>query len=219
MGNKLGLALVTSLAASAVLAAHADVVDAVPGDHPHWSTVTGGVYAATWDWSWAADTATHVKLVATGPSVTAEATLPKPATSFALQLPPGDGTAFDLTLTFTDGTNPVAAPMSARLYAVAKFEDDVRRPDRTGAWVYRGDALIPYDAAWTNAAAGVALAARNAKTGAETNMTATASWGAVPARRRDFGSDTWHLTLTFADGSTREADVRFDNAGLVVVIR
>lgn len=201
------------------IAAPAAMVDAVPGDHPHWSTVTGGIYAATWDWSWAADTATHVKLVATGPSVTAEATLPKPATSFELRLPPGDGTAFDLSLTFTDGTAPVAPEMKARLYAVAKFEDDVRKPDRTGTWAYRGDALIPYDAAWTNAAAGARLAARNARTGVGTNMTATAAWGAVPARRRDFGSDTWHLTLTFADGSTREADVRFDNAGLVIAIR
>ena len=201
------------------IAASADVVDAVPGDHPHWSTVTGGVYAATWDWSWAADTATHVKLVATGPSVTAEATLPKPATAFELKLPPGDGTAFDLALTFTDGTAPVAPEMKARLYAAAKLEDDVRAPDRTGTWAYRGDALIPYDAAWTNAAAGARLAARNAKTGAETNVTATAAWGAVPARRRDFGADTWHLTLTFADGSTREADVRFDHAGLAIAIR
>ncbi len=193
-------------------------VDAVADDHARWSYVTGRSLTLDWDWRWAGDNATQVKVSAKGARISAEATFAKPTTSIELALPNGED-AFDVSLVFLDAAGGVVSPTrTTRLYAVEKFQDDVRQP-RNGVWRYKKDALVPFDAAWANATNGVTLAAQATEGGATTNLASTAAWGGIPLLRRDFSGTGWHLTLTFANDAVYEADVQFVSDSLTVIIR
>ncbi len=121
--------LVGVLCLTMALGAIADVctVDAVADDHARWSYVTGRSLSLDWDWRWAGDNATQVKVSAQGAKISAEATIAKPVTSIELALPDGED-AFDVSLVFLGAAGGVVSPTrTTRLYAVEKFQDDARQ--------------------------------------------------------------------------------------------
>lgn len=182
------------------------LVDTATHINRHWMTAFTNEVALHWEWP---ATATQAELEIEGMNASYTTNLTA-ATSNWVWRPftggmPLEEDVFDLTLTFSDSGDTVLGVMTSRLAVItAAFgsTEVLTTPDDTPWPKVKKNAVLPYDAAWTNTTDG-ALASQLviSKDGGQTqtNNLADASgylgWKLTPS---EWGYGTFHLTLSFA---------------------
>lgn len=182
-------------------------VDTSPCQNKHWSTVFTNEVPLRWNWSTAA---THAKLDIAGMGGSLVTNFSSVTSNFLWRV--FDGTVpakedvYALSLTFYNDSDSVVGVLTSRLAVVtAAFgRTEVNTGASEAKWeIIRDDAVLPYDATWTTAAAD-ATASRLviAKTGyaIQTNALADASgYFGWKLKRSGWGYGTFDLSLTFSD--------------------
>ena len=182
-------------------------VDTSPCHNKGWTTVYTNEVNLSWDWATGATSAELALVGMNGSVVTrfTEVTTNWLWQVFATDVPAAED-VYELTLTFyTDGM-PVAGALTSRLAVVTgafgPVTVDTGPESRTWGLV-RGNAVIPYDAGWTNATAGAATSQLViAKVGGmtQTNPLAAANgYYAWKLKQSDGGYGVFSLALTFSE--------------------
>jgi hypothetical protein len=209
--NKACVAVISAAAAMAMgmdraYAVSASVlVDTSPSHNKGWMTVRTNEVSLTWNW---VANATRAQLAIVGMNGSVVTNFSEVTASW-LWRPFDSGSpsaedVYDLTLTFYTNGTLVAGVLTSRLAVVTgAFGPVVVDPGpATRTWGKVGNnAVIPYDAGWTNVAADAAttrLVIARADGMTRTNTLADASgYYAWELKQSDWGYGTFNLALTF----------------------
>jgi len=196
---------VLTLTGAAVLAADSTpvLVDAAYRSK-HWMTVYTNAVPLTWDWN---TNATKATLAVNGMNSAFSTNFVTSASNYLWQVSgasvPASEDVYTLTLTFSNNTSVVGA-LTSRLAVVAGAlgQTPVNPVAGSRAWsLIKKNAVIPYDASWTEAATNAASArlvvakeGGAAQTNAFENVAGYAGWQLVHS---DWGYGAFDLTLSF----------------------
>jgi len=191
-------------------------VDAFPGrDNRHWITVRTNAVPLRWEWN---TNAASARLAIAGMNGTVVTDFPSATsnwvwTAFNSAVPPSED-VYALTLTFYGGGGAVVGAMTSRLAVVSGAFGQTSvdpSPGKGAAWnKVSENAVIPYDAGWTEATAAAASAQLViAKAGGlvQTNTLADASgYYGWKTKTSVWGYGTFGLALSFPGTVTNEWD-------------
>jgi hypothetical protein len=200
------LAVAAALAETGMFAAFSECVfvDTFPGNR-HWMTVPTNEVPLRWDWE---PGAVRARLDISGMNDGLSREFTPDVSDFTWRVfetsVPETEDVYDVTLTFYDGDGAVVGALTSRLAIVAgAFGRTVVNADTGGAaWAkVKGNAVIPYDATWTNATASavggwLVIAKRGGA--AQTNLLAgAAGYTGWKLEGSDWGYGTFDLSLAF----------------------
>jgi hypothetical protein len=180
-------------------------VNTSPVRNLRWSTVYTNAIPLAWNWP-ANAVGARLEIVGMNGTYTTNVTTAVSNclwTAFASSAPSSED-VYDLTLTFLNSGDAVVGALTSRLAVVTgAFGETAVDPgpsDRKWTKV-KDNAVIPYDAGWTEATAGAAnsrLVIAKAGGLTQTNALADASgYYGWKVKRSDWGYGTFHLALTF----------------------
>lgn len=204
------------------------MVDTSVNHNRRWMTLSTNEVELVWDWP---DNAVQASLLITGMHSTVTASFAPPTASYLWQVFQSDvpeaEDVYDLTLTFTDGTDAVAGALTSRLAVVRGAFDKaavVTTPE-TAPWPsVKNDMVIPYDAGWDPLTSGTRQSrlAISKEGGPAQTFDAADSSGYFGWKifRSPWGYGLFRLTLAFPDEAFAwQADVVRVQGGSQVYVK